>query len=147
MRPSASSICASSAFSAQSLARIFCRSLKPSSQAPFDRPLPVEPASTSHKFFLSDVPFSGLARRNAETRIAFFRHANRRYCPSSRRYIGVQPMMRALNRLTYDASTELVGIILGASAGLLSVLYERLFRESCLLHIPRTLLLKTNRMI
>lgn len=43
---------------------------------------------------------------------------------------GEQPMMRALNRLTYDASSELVGIILGVSVGLISALYDRLFRES-----------------
>lgn len=37
-------------------------------------------------------------------------------------------MMNALNRLTYDASSELIGIILGAPTGLLSALYQRLFR-------------------
>ncbi len=36
-------------------------------------------------------------------------------------------MLKALNRLTYDASSELMGIILGAPAGLLSALYQRLF--------------------
>jgi hypothetical protein len=39
-------------------------------------------------------------------------------------------MMRALNRLTYDASTELLGIILGVLAGSLSALYQRFVRDS-----------------
>ncbi len=39
-------------------------------------------------------------------------------------------MMKALNRLAYDASTDLLGIIFGVPAGLLSVLYQRLFRGS-----------------
>lgn len=39
-------------------------------------------------------------------------------------------MMKALNRLTYDASSELIGIVLGTGAGLLSALYQRLFRGS-----------------
>ena len=38
--------------------------------------------------------------------------------------------MKALNRLIYDASSELFGFLLGASVGLASALYERLFRSS-----------------
>jgi hypothetical protein len=37
-------------------------------------------------------------------------------------------MIKTLNRLTYDATSELVGLLLGAPAGLLSALYQRLFR-------------------
>jgi hypothetical protein len=37
-------------------------------------------------------------------------------------------MMKAFNRLTCEASSELIGIILGAPAGLLSALYQRYFR-------------------
>jgi hypothetical protein len=36
-------------------------------------------------------------------------------------------MINGLNRLTYDASTALMGLILGAPAGLISVLYMRVF--------------------
>jgi hypothetical protein len=39
-------------------------------------------------------------------------------------------MIKGLNRLTYDASTALIGLILGAPVGLLSALYLRLFGGS-----------------
>ncbi len=39
-------------------------------------------------------------------------------------------MMRALNRITYDLSSEIIGILVGLSVGILSAMYLRLFRSS-----------------
>lgn len=39
-------------------------------------------------------------------------------------------MMKALYRLTYDASSEIIGIMIGAPAGVLSAVYQRIFRGS-----------------
>jgi hypothetical protein len=37
-------------------------------------------------------------------------------------------MMKAINRLTYDLSSELMGMLIGVPAGLFSAMYQLLFR-------------------
>ncbi len=38
-------------------------------------------------------------------------------------------MMKALNRLTYDVSSELLGMIIGVSIGLFSAMFQRFSRS------------------
>jgi hypothetical protein len=43
---------------------------------------------------------------------------------------GAKPVLRTFNRLAYDVSLEVMGLLIGLPAGVVSALYARAFQSS-----------------